>query len=126
MEGMTCVLSQSGTAESAPVITSGLTTADDGALLCENHYHHGFTSSLHFLTPDKPEVGEELPFVVQVSSPGIPHQDVYSNISQIHHVDIRREDLPNCPTVSPYISKLVGGLVRPNPTSGFGELARNC
>ncbi|XP_070258666.1 beta-1,4-galactosyltransferase 3-like [Myotis yumanensis] len=72
-----------------------------GALLCQNHHLHGFTSSLRFLTQDKPEVGEELPFVVQVSSPGIPRQDVYSNFSQIHHVDSRREDLPNCPVVSP-------------------------
>lgn len=91
-----------------------------GLFLYQNHRHHGFTS-LHFLIQDKPEVGEELPFVAQVSSLGIPHQDVYSNISQIHHVDTSREDLPNCPIISPYISKLVGGLLHPNPTSGFGS-----
>lgn len=90
-----------------------------GALLCPNHHLHGFTSSLRFLTQDKPEGGEELPFVVQVSSPGTPRQDVYSNISQIHRVDIRREDLPNCPIVSPYISKLVGGLLCPQPHFGL-------
>ncbi|XP_014402917.1 PREDICTED: sialic acid-binding Ig-like lectin 5 isoform X8 [Myotis brandtii] len=88
-----------------------------GALLCPNHHLHSFTSSLRFLTQDKPEVGEEeLSFVVQESSPGIPRQDVYSNISQIHHVDIRREDLPNCPIVSPYISGPLKVMIQENLT----------
>ncbi|ELK38372.1 Beta-1,4-galactosyltransferase 3 [Myotis davidii] len=87
-----------------------------GALLCPNHHLHGFTSSLRFLTQDQLERGEELPFVVQVSSPGIPRQDVYSNISQIHHVDIRREDLPNCPLVSPYISGPLKVMIPENLT----------
>ncbi|XP_036152073.1 beta-1,4-galactosyltransferase 3-like [Myotis myotis] len=87
-----------------------------GALLCPDHHRHGFTSSLRFLTQDKPEGGEELPFVVRESSPGIPRQDVYSNISQIHRVDIRREDLPSCPIVSPYISGPLKVMIPENLT----------
>ncbi|XP_016061400.1 PREDICTED: beta-1,4-galactosyltransferase 3-like [Miniopterus natalensis] len=86
-----------------------------GLFLYQNHRHHGFTS-LHFLIQDKPEVGEELPFVAQVSSLGIPHQDVYSNISQIHHVDTSREDLPNCPIISPYISGPLKVMIPENLT----------
>ncbi|XP_076987018.1 beta-1,4-galactosyltransferase 3-like isoform X3 [Tamandua tetradactyla] len=59
-----------------------------GALLFQNHCHHGFTSFLHFLIQDRPKVGEELPFLVQISSPGVPYQDVYTNLSQIHPVNI--------------------------------------
>lgn len=89
-----------------------------GAFLYQNPHCHGFISFLRFLIQDRPEMREELPFLVQVSSPGIRYGDVYSNLSQIHPVDISEEDLPNCPIVSPYISKFVGA----SPTSGFGEL----
>lgn len=92
-----------------------------GAFLYKTHQRHDLTSFLSFLIQDKTEVGEELPFLVQGSSPGLPHQDVYSNISQIHHVDISRENLPNCPIISPYISKLVGPPILPTPLWALGS-----
>ncbi|XP_022441901.1 uncharacterized protein LOC111181131 isoform X1 [Delphinapterus leucas] len=59
-----------------------------GAFLYWNHHRHGCASFLCFLIQDKPEEGEGLLFLVQVSSVEIPHQDGYSNLSQIHPVDI--------------------------------------
>lgn len=44
----------------------GLLLLSLGVFLYQNHHRH-FTSFLCFLIQDKPEVGEELPFVVQVS-----------------------------------------------------------
>nr|KAF6407171.1 hypothetical protein HJG59_009872 [Molossus molossus] len=87
-----------------------------GAFLYKNHHHHDLTSFLRFLIQDKTEVGQELPFVVQGSSPGLPQQDVYSNISQIHHVDISRENLPNCPIISPYLSGPLKVMIPENLT----------
>jgi hypothetical protein len=84
-----------------------------GAFLYQNHYRRDVTSFLRLLIQSRPKVGEELPFLVHGSSPGIPRQDVYSNLSQIHSVDIREEDLPNCSIISPYISKLGVGLLHP-------------
>lgn len=94
-----------------------------GAFLYWNHHRHGCASFLCFLIQDKPEEGEGLLFLVQVSSVEIPHQDGYSNLSQIHPVDIGEEGLPSCPIISPYISKLAGASYAPSRTSGFGELA---
>ncbi|KAM7057520.1 beta-1,4-galactosyltransferase 3-like [Molossus nigricans] len=87
-----------------------------GAFLYKNHHHHDLTSFLRFLIQDKTEVGQELPFVVQGSSPGLPQQDVYSNISQIHHVDISRENLLNCPIISPYLSGPLKVMIPENLT----------
>lgn len=86
-----------------------------GAFFYRNHHLRDFTSFLRLLIQDRSEVREELPLLVQVSPPGIFRQDVYSNLSQIHPVDIREEDLPNCPIISPYISKLGVGLPDPQP-----------
>ncbi|KAM9632810.1 beta-1,4-galactosyltransferase 4-like [Trichechus inunguis] len=61
-------------------------------------------------------MGEELPFLVQVSSPGIPYQDVYSNLSQIHPVNISDVDLPNCPIVSPYVNGPLKVIIPENLT----------
>ncbi|XP_072824684.1 beta-1,4-galactosyltransferase 3 isoform X5 [Vicugna pacos] len=52
----------------------------------------------------------------QVSSVGIPYQDVYSNLSQIHPLDISDEDLPNCPIISPYINGPLKVLIPENLT----------
>lgn len=43
-----------------------------------------------------------------------PLQD--SNISQIHHADISREHLPNCPIISPYISGPLKVMIPENLT----------
>nr|XP_008505463.1 PREDICTED: beta-1,4-galactosyltransferase 3-like [Equus przewalskii] len=87
-----------------------------GAFLYQNPHCHGFISFLRFLIQDRPEVREELPFLVQVSSPGIRYWDVYSNLSQIHPVDISEEDLPNCPIVSPYINGPLKVMIPENLT----------
>ncbi|XP_010998206.3 sialic acid-binding Ig-like lectin 5 isoform X1 [Camelus dromedarius] len=87
-----------------------------GALLYQSHHRRSFTSFLRSLIQDKPEDGEELPFLVQVSSVGIPYQDVYSNLSQIHPLDISDEDLPNCPIISPYINGPLKVLIPENLT----------
>lgn len=92
-----------------------------GAFLRQNHYRQGLTSFLRLLTRARPGEGEELPFPAQVSSPGVPRQDVYSNLSQIRPVDTSEEDLPNCPDISPFISK-PGEPPVPQPL-GSGELA---
>uniref|UniRef100_A0A8C7EXA2 Beta-1,4-galactosyltransferase n=1 Tax=Neovison vison TaxID=452646 RepID=A0A8C7EXA2_NEOVI len=67
-----------------------------GAFLYQNHHRHSLALFLRVLRRDRPAVGEELPFL-----------DVYANLSEIHPVDRRKEDLPSCPLISPYISKLV-------------------
>nr|XP_044615698.1 beta-1,4-galactosyltransferase 3-like isoform X3 [Equus asinus] len=87
-----------------------------GAFLYQNPHCHGFISFLRFLIQDRPEMREELPFLVQVSSPGIRYWDVYSNLSQIHPVDISEEDLPNCPIVSPYINGPLKVMIPENLT----------
>lgn len=73
MGGMTfCFLSQNGRSEGALVIISRVQLLIVGLFLYRNHPHHGVTTFLRFLIQDKPEVGEQLTFVVQVSSPRIP------------------------------------------------------
>lgn len=94
-----------------------------GAFLYQNHHRHSLTSFLRVLIQGRPTVGEELPFLVSVSSAGTSSQDVYANLSQIHPVDVSEEHLPSCPLISPYISKLVRASYTPNPASGFGEEA---
>lgn len=94
-----------------------------GAFLYQNHHRHSLASFLRVLIQDRPTVGEELPFLVSVSSAETSSQDVYANLSQIHPVDISEEHLPSCPLISPYISKLVRASYTPNPASGFGEQA---
>lgn len=86
------------TAEGTPVIISGGTTANCG---CQNHHHH-FTSFLCFLIQDKPEVGEELPFVVEVSrnssagrvllpQPDPPHGHQWGGSAQLpHHLTLHQ------------------------------------
>lgn len=95
-----------------------------GAFLYQNRHRHSFTSFLRVLIQDRPTVGEELPFLVSVSAAQTSSQDVYTNLSQIHPVGVSEEDLPSCPLISPYISKLVRISCPPNPASGFGELER--
>lgn len=94
-----------------------------GAFLYQNHHRHSLALFLRVLRRDRPAVGEELPFLVSVSSAGTSSQDVYANLSEIHPVDRRKEDLPSCPLISPYISKLVKASSTLNPALGFGELA---
>ena len=94
-----------------------------GMFLYQNHRGQGFNSFLRFLLQAKSEEAEGLPFLAQVASAGLPSWDVYSNLSQIHPMDLSDEDLPNCPAISPYISKLAGASYAPSPTLGFGELA---
>ncbi|XP_058386029.1 beta-1,4-galactosyltransferase 3-like isoform X1 [Diceros bicornis minor] len=87
-----------------------------GAFLYQNRHHHSFTSFLHFLIQERPERREELPFLVQISPPGIRYQDVYSNLSQIQPMDISEEDLPNCPIISPYINGPLKVMIPENLT----------
>ncbi|XP_032179928.1 beta-1,4-galactosyltransferase 3-like isoform X6 [Mustela erminea] len=75
-----------------------------GAFLYQNHHRHSLALFLRVLRRDRPVVGEELPFLVSVSSAGTSSQDVYANLSEIHPVDRRKEDLPSCPLISPYIT----------------------
>ncbi|KAM4800355.1 beta-1,4-galactosyltransferase 3-like isoform X2 [Urocitellus parryii] len=60
----------------------------------QSHHLHDLTSFLRLLIQDRSEV----------SPPGTSQQDVYSNLSQIHPVDVSEDDLPNCPIISPYIN----------------------
>ncbi|XP_014649797.1 PREDICTED: beta-1,4-galactosyltransferase 3-like isoform X2 [Ceratotherium simum simum] len=87
-----------------------------GAFLYQNRHHHSFTSFFHFLIQERPEGREELPFLVQISPPGIRYQDVYSNLSQIQPMDISEEDLPNCPIISPYINGPLKVMIPENLT----------
>ncbi|XP_049757932.1 beta-1,4-galactosyltransferase 3-like [Elephas maximus indicus] len=87
-----------------------------GLFLYQSQHHHGFIFSSHLLIQDRPEMGEELPFLVQVSSPGIPYRDVYSNLSQIYPVNNSAEDLPNCPIVSPYVNGPLKVIIPENLT----------
>ncbi|XP_022379842.1 beta-1,4-galactosyltransferase 3-like [Enhydra lutris kenyoni] len=88
-----------------------------GAFLYQNHHHHhSLASFLCVLRRDRPAVGEELPFLVSVSSAGTSSQDVYANLSQIHPVDRRKEDLPSCPLISPYMNGPLRVMIPENLT----------
>ncbi|XP_025705321.2 beta-1,4-galactosyltransferase 3-like isoform X2 [Callorhinus ursinus] len=87
-----------------------------GAFLHQNHNRHSLASSLHILIRDRPMVGEELPFLVSVSSAGASSQDVYANLSQIHPVDVSEEHLPSCPLISPYINGPLKVMIPENLT----------
>ncbi|KAG3255745.1 beta-1,4-galactosyltransferase 3-like, transcript variant X1 [Ictidomys tridecemlineatus] len=60
----------------------------------QSHHLRDLTSFLRLLIQDRSEV----------SPPGTSQQDVYSNLSQIHPVDVSEDDLPNCPIISPYVN----------------------
>ncbi|XP_044933350.1 beta-1,4-galactosyltransferase 3 isoform X4 [Mustela putorius furo] len=87
-----------------------------GALLYQNHHRHSLALFLRVLRRDRPVVGEELPFLVSVSSAGTSSQDVYANLSEIHPVDRRKEDLPSCPLISPYINGPLRVMIPENLT----------
>ncbi|XP_035960047.2 beta-1,4-galactosyltransferase 3-like isoform X2 [Halichoerus grypus] len=87
-----------------------------GAFLYQNHNRHSLASFLHILIRDRPTVGEELPFLVSVSSAGTSSQDVYANLSQIHPVDVSEEHLPSCPLISPYINGPLRVMIPENLT----------
>ncbi|XP_013850583.2 beta-1,4-galactosyltransferase 3-like isoform X1 [Sus scrofa] len=87
-----------------------------GMFLYQNHRGQGFTSFLRFLIQAKPEEAEGLPFLAQVASAGLPSWDVYSNLSQIHPMDLSDEDLPNCPAISPYINGPLKVMIPENLT----------
>lgn len=95
-----------------------------GAFLYQNHHRHSLALFLRVLRRDRPAVGEELPFLVSVSSAGTSSQDVYANLSEIHPVDRRKEDLPSCPLISPYISKLVKASNTLKPCLGLWGASR--
>ncbi|XP_027474241.2 beta-1,4-galactosyltransferase 3-like isoform X3 [Zalophus californianus] len=86
-----------------------------GAFLHQSHNRHSL-AFLHILIRDRPMVGEELPFLVSVSSAGTSSQDVYANLSQIHPVDVSEEHLPSCPLISPYINGPLKVMIPENLT----------
>ncbi|XP_062032746.1 beta-1,4-galactosyltransferase 3-like isoform X2 [Lepus europaeus] len=75
-----------------------------GAFLYQVHRCRGVGSFLRLLTQARPQAAGQLPSLAPFSSPGVPHHDVYANLSQIRPLNVSQDELPNCPEVSPYVS----------------------
>lgn len=87
-----------------------------GAFLYQVQRCRGVGSLLRLLAQARPQAGGQLPSLAPFSSPGVPHHDVYANLSQIRPLDVSQDELPNCPEVSPYVSGPVKVTIPENLT----------